>query len=286
MPRTVGCNIVLTGLPRSGTNLTCTLLNKVDRTIALAEPMDVAALACAGGRREAMWLIERFLMEQRHSLLTNGTAVTRHIAGQVQDNYFDPSPEADGLRLSRSHRGPIVFDKSLDPAFRLVVKHPAAFTALLPELAENFPSFALIRNPLPVLASWNSNRIPVQDGHAPAAENIDGRLKRALAGIANAAERQLHLLGWFFSQFCESLPEQHIIRYESLIESGGAALQVITPEAATLNAPLQSRNTNPVYNWRAHRDLVQRLLDSEGAYWRFYDRYAVQRLFDDAVAQP
>lgn len=280
----VGCNILLTGLPRSGTNLSCALLNKVEQTVALAEPMDVGGLGRAGGRAEAMWLIERFLQEQRHSLLTRGVAFTRHLAGEVQDNYFASPAEADGLRTSRSDRGLIAFDKRLNPDFRLVIKHPAAFTALLPELAENFPCFALIRNPLSVLASWSSNRIPVHEGHAPAAENLDSRLKARLAGIAERPKRQLFLLSWFFAQFRDALPDSQLIRYENLIQSNGSALQVIAPSAATLNVPLASRNANALYNWRQHGELVKRLLDSDGAYWHFYQRGEVEQLFNDAVA--
>jgi hypothetical protein len=285
MSATVGCNILLTGLPRSGTNLSCALLNQVEQTVALAEPMDVAALGRTSGRSEAMWVIERFLQVQRHSLLSRGTALTRHSGGQVRDNFFASVADADGLRRSHSERGAIDFGKPLDPDFRLIVKHPAVFTGLLPEVAESFPCFALIRNPLSVLASWNSNQIPVREGRAPAAEGVDPQLRSTLDGISSCESRQLYLLDWFFRRFHECLPSAHLIRYEVLISTRGRALSVIAPNAQTLDEALTSRNASPLYGWGSQHDLVQRLLDSEGAYWRFYRREEVVNLFESALSQ-
>lgn len=281
----VGCDIVLTGLPRSGTNLSCALLNRVPQTVALAEPMDVAQLGRAGGRTEALWAIERFFRYQRHSLLRDRIAVTRHAGGAVRDNFFDAVPGADGLRQSRSDRGAIAFDKPLDPDFRLIVKHPAVFTGLLPELAGSFPCFALIRNPLPVLASWNSNRIPVREGRIPAAEGVDAELRAALDAIASREARQLYVLDWFFRRFRDALPDAHLIRYEALVASRGQALAPLSPAAAGLDEPLASRNASPLYGWDALADLTARLLDSDGAYWRYYRREDVARLFEQALAR-
>jgi hypothetical protein len=285
MSRTIGCNILLTGLPRSGTNLTCTLLNRVDQTIALAEPMDVVALGHARDRCDALWQIEKFLQVQRHSLLTGRSAVTKHLEGQVRDNFFADAADRDGLRTPRSELGPIRFDKPLGADFRLVVKHPAAFSALLPELSEAFSCFALIRNPLSVLASWNSNRLPIREGHIPAAEEIDPELKRRLAAIPTPEARQIFLLDWFFGRYLDTLRPHQLIRYEELVASGGRALSVIAPAAQALDEPLSSRNANPLYKWKGLHSLAQRLLDSDGSYWRAYDRQDVQGLFDRAVAQ-
>lgn len=227
---------------------------------------------------QAMGLIRGFLQEQRRSLLDRGLAFTRHAGGEVRDNFFGTHAEADGLRHSRSERGHIPFTKPLRPDFRLIVKHPAVFTGLLPELAQAFPCYALIRNPLAVLASWNSNNIAVRDGRAPAAEGVDPVLHAELNRIGSRDARQIHLLGWFFRRFHSSLPASHVIRYEDLITSGGRALQVITPGASALDEALESRNESPLYALERQEDLVARLLDSEGAYWRYYRREEIRAM--------
>lgn len=272
-------DIILTGLPRSGTTLACHLLNKLPDTVALAEPMEVGRFRQLPTREAILDMIEAFAAQQRASLLTRGVAVSKHRDGRVQDNFCGPKRGPDGLRHSHALHGEVHFDKPLKPGFTLVIKHPAAFTALLENLAGRFPAYALIRNPLSVLASWNSTSMPVNDGHAPAAERHDADLKQRLSTTPNRFDRQIVLLAWYFGQYQRHLPSDHILRYEDIIASGGAALAAMAPSAASLNEPLESRNQSPVYDWEAIAPLAERLLRSEGAYWTFYTRDAIRDLW-------
>jgi hypothetical protein len=174
-------------------------------------------------------------------------------------------------------KGAVEFDKELDPDFMLLVKHPTAFTALLQDLLTRFPCFAVVRNPLSVLCSWNSVPMPVQRGRAPAAEKFDPELTRGLDRIKDNTQRQLFLLSWFFEKYQELLPPDHVIRYEEMVATGGRALQVITPRAE-LSEPLENKNQNRLYDPATMRTLAERLLQSEGAYWRYYTRESVQAL--------
>ena len=265
-------NIMLTGLPRSGTTLVCHLLNKLPNTIALAEPMAVGEFARLPTRAAILDVIEQFAEEQRTSLCREGLAVTRHVDGAVDDNLFARQKAADGLRPFHATHGAIRFDKPLTSGLQLIIKHPAAFTALLPELAGRFPCYAVIRNPLSALASWNSTKMPVNDGRAPAAEQHDPRLKRALSTLENRFERQLFLLNWYFGQYRQHLPPNRIFRYEDIIASGGAVLAAIAPSAGSLKEALESQNRSDAYDWDEISPLVEQLLASEGAYWDFYSR--------------
>ena len=83
-------------------------------------------------------------------------APSKHILGGVPDNHFGTARIPGGLRLERAKRGWVQVRKPLSPDFNLAMKHPAAFTALLPELATRISCYAIVRNPLAALASWNS----------------------------------------------------------------------------------------------------------------------------------
>lgn len=276
-----GNDILLTGLPRSGTTLVCQLLNKLPNAVALVEPMDVGRFARLPSRDAIFDEIQRFATKQRKSLLNRQSAVTRHVGGTIKDNLFSSRRAADGLRQFRATHGAIEFEKSLEPDFRLVIKHPAAFTALLPELAERFQCYAVIRNPLSALASWNSTKMPVNDGHAPAAEQLDRRLRQTLATLENRFDRQLHLIDWYFGQYRQYLTPDRILRYEDITASGGAALARILSSAGSLNEPLASRNRSSVYNWQGLSPVVERLLKSDGAYWDFYSRSEIRGLLEE-----
>lgn len=271
-------NIILTGIPRSGTTLTCHLLNKLPQTVALHEPIDVNQFSKLKSREVICQEIRLFFQEARASISSRKEVLSKNILGAVPDNPVGDTRTQLGLRQSISQLGLIKVKKELNPEFLLVIKHPAAFTALLPELIHFFPCYSLIRNPLSVLASWSSVAMPVEDGHAPAAEGLDSELRRVLGCIGDKTARQLHLLSWFYEQYQRYIPANHILRYEDLISSGGANLQTITPNAQVLCEPLESRNSNPLYDRRVLQSIGDKLLASEGAYWQFYTKEAVEAL--------
>jgi len=271
-------NIILTGIPRSGTTLTCHLLNKLPQTVALHEPMDVNQFSKLKSREVICQEVRLFFQEARASISSRKEVLSKNILGSVPDNPVGETRTQSGLRQSISGLGLIKVKKELDPGFLLVIKHPAAFTALLPELVHFFPCYSVIRNPLSVLASWSSVAMPVEDGHAPSAEGLDAELRRALACLCDKTARQLHLLSWFYEQYQRYIPANRILRYEDLVRSGGANLQTITPNAQALCEPLENRNSNPLYDQRVLQSIGNKLLATEGAYWQFYTKECVELL--------
>lgn len=96
--------IVLTGIPRSGTTLSCHLLNRLPPCVALLEPMQVPPLIQAPFLAGYLSLIADFFAEQRASLLRSGEAVSFAAAGQVPDNPFGAERNEAGLRLHIASR--------------------------------------------------------------------------------------------------------------------------------------------------------------------------------------
>jgi len=275
-------NIILTGPPRSGTTLTVALLNKLPNCVALHEPMDPSKLVGLERTDEVPRYIEAFFDAQRDLLLTQGCAESKVQANSIPDNTFSAEQNADGLRQSIAQHGLVKTSKNLTADFLLAIKHPNCFTALLDTLVGHFACYAVIRNPLGVIMSWNSIAHPLNNGRAPFAEAFDAALKQALDREADKEKRQLHLLNWYFAQYERYLQPNRIIRYEDIIATGGRALTAITPAAETLQENLSSKNNNPAYRQEQKRRLADALLASDGAYWRFYAREAIEQLAADA----
>ena len=283
-------NVILTGTPRSGTTLTCHLLNKLPDVLALHEPIGVNRYqhlmpdheAVAGG-------IGRFFNRRmRPLILEEGLAQTKHRAGEVPDNPFGSAARGEGGasagtsaktggRQSDLQKGQVAHNKELSEDFTLVIKQPAMFSALLTALVGRFPSYAIIRNPLSTLASWNSVEIPLRQGHAHAAEKYDPSLPERLEGLDRHG-RQLYMLSWFYERFEANLPPENIIRYEDIVSSGGKTLSRIHPAASELDEPLESKNKNPLYDGDETKAVAERLLSSDGPYWRFYSPSEVEAL--------
>ena len=276
-------NIILTGVPRSGTTLTCHLLNKVPNVVALHEPMNVGSFSEMADDSVLIRHIESYFADTRASLIKDGTALSKQHNGEVPDNPFtDEFDPSTGVRKSRLDSGvkSVRFDNILNDDFSLVIKHPAAFTALLPQLVAAFTVFAVIRNPLSVLMSWNTLDIPVSRGRLPMAERIDVKLKDSLDAIPDKHDRQVFLLGWLFSQYKSHLPESAVIYYEDMIASGGEVLSRVVSVSGVIDDSLKSKNNNSVYDQSLKSELRNRLLATADDWsgWDFYSKEAILSL--------
>ena len=77
--------ILLTGIPRSGTNLVCACLNTLPNCVALTEPMMVPR---HGDADRAVSEILSFAEAVRQRLLSEGVAPSRTVKGVIADNFF------------------------------------------------------------------------------------------------------------------------------------------------------------------------------------------------------
>ena len=252
-------NVIMAGIPRSGTTLACHLLNQLPNVVALVEPMDMNALMSESTSEGRMRHIERYCASVRHDL-HNGGRVRANQVGGNGTNTFGEAGGGEGRKASLIFEGVLDIDKPLQEGFSLVIKHPNAFSALLPELTTAFSCYAIIRNPLSVLASWNSLDHPLSKGRAPMAEAFDKYLCRQLDVAVDDLDRQLVLLGWYYEQYLRVLGRDRVIRYEDMIATDGQALRVIDMSALHLSKPLASRNSNGLYSSAFTEAAYERLL--------------------------
>lgn len=268
MPR----EVILAGIPRSGTSLACILLNKLSNTAALNEPLEISQLVLKNKTEKIGWLKNQFA-EARHTLFSTQTALSKGKEGRLVSNLFSDEPTDDGLRQNITTLQSISFPRLMHGEdFTLIIKHPNAFTVLLPLLKGHFECFAIVRNPLAVLLSWNSTSAQWREGYVPVAERLDGQLRKQLIGANSAFERQLLILARYFKIMREVLPQSHVIRYEDIIKTGGRALSAICPEAQTLNCELPNLNTNSAYNRGKVNSIAEKLLQAPCNWDPFYSK--------------
>ena len=276
-----GRDVILTGVPRSGTTLACRLLSEYPDVIALNEPL---ARDLFPDRSTALRNIADSFDRFRTTLRKQGVALARvGEEGRPVDNAYS---ETSGQRERVIERREIKFDKELSPDFTLIMKHCAEFTLVLPELIERYPTYAIIRNPLASLNSWASVDIPASRGRVAKSGKLQPELHARLESLPDLLDKQLHILDWYFTQFA-LLPTDRIIRYETVMETGGQALDPIAGTTMKDSAPLSSRNTSSLYDRELALRLGEALLRSQGAYWAFYSHAEVEALMDHMTrAQP
>ena len=277
-------NLLITGIPRSGTTLTCWLINQLPNSVALAEPMNVSELTKSSDTNAQLLEIDRFIEEVRHLALMGQPLPGKVIKGGGSNSF--PSTPGGHRRSMVIGSARVEVSKLLRPDFLLAIKHPNAFAALLPALTERFECCATVRNPLSVLASWETIEAPVHRGHAPYAEATDLDLQATLGSLSSVIDRQLALLDWYFRTFTSVLPSSRVIRYEDVISSNGGTLSPIIAEAAELpnilNDPLRSRNQSPIYDNGKHISrCAEALLGKEAhACWKLYSRLEVIEVYE------
>jgi hypothetical protein len=262
-------DIALTGVPRGGTTLACRLLGTCEDTVSLFEPMDVMLLPVAD-RGAAVDAVGEFYLDCRARLANDGVLPSKQRDGEVPDNPFGEQRDASGRRSVMVQPGWIRMEPRPADRGTLVVKHNAAFAALLPELAGRLETIAVVRNPVAVLASWHSVALPVGEGRLPAGERLDPALGAALDAEPDVLARQLHLLDWFFARFDRHLADDAVLRYEDIVASDGDALTARLRLRRTQHTPLSNRNSNPIYRSPGLAHALNALRAREGHWTRWY----------------
>lgn len=274
---------LLTGLPRAGTTLSCHILNSCPNTLALHEPMTPGEFVPADGVDAALARITRFAATTREQVLHEGRALSQQKDGAVPENPVAAQAVQGGLRPMDVSLGFIdVRERGLKNDFNLIIKHNALFSALLPELAQAFPVYAIVRNPLAVLASWNLVDLPINKGRIPAAEQFDPVLKSALDSIPDALDRQLYILEWFCVRYCRYLQDRWL-RYEDFVaqpQGLAKALGLVAPEA--IIPARHSKNTG--YDLQLMEHLYRRLSATGDAIWQIYPHAQVDSLMENIRA--
>ena len=221
--------LLITGVPRSGTTLCCHLMNSLRNTIALHEPIPSERFNYLG-KVEAVSMIKVFAEDRRKEALASSKVQSKQSGGQIPSN---PVMAGQGkLREEHVTLDYLKINKYLSPDFLLVIKHNALFTSLLNDLLKDFRCYAIIRNPLATIASWQTVDLPIHWGHIPMGEHFDKELESKLSSLDSILDRQIYILRWFFQAFEKYLDRSQVIRYEDIIESRGRILSKITASCA------------------------------------------------------
>lgn len=221
--------------------------------------------------------LHRYFSDTRNEI-NNNRRVKAKVAINGGTNPFGEQLNAEGKRISLSSHKEIEISKNLTEDFVLVVKHPMAFTALLPLLKGVFPIYATIRNPLSCILSWNSISAPVSSGRAPQAEARDKVLEEKLSSEPDLTARQVLIADWMFKRYILDLPIRSIIKYEDIISTNGANLSSIVKAKIPADISLQSMNANKLYSRELVTNLTNRLLNHCGAWSAFYSEQDIYNL--------
>ncbi len=210
---------LLTGIPRSGTTLSCKILNSLDNVIALHEPLSPNKLKSTS-KEHAIGEINNEIKNLEKKLI-NGEAFEHGSAQSlILDNPIQERHSGE-LRRLQAKRGLLTLPPQPETT-NLIVKQNALFAALLPEAAQHYDVVSIIRNPVDVFLSWMSVDLPINRGRIPGGERFSLELKQKLDLIPDIAKRQVVIYQWFLKQYQKYASQ--IVTYEDITSTQGHAL--------------------------------------------------------------
>lgn len=258
----------------------CVMLSAVPGFLALNEALKLGHLV---SKDQVPPFVEDAYVRIRHQVLSTGTAPSRNADGRQVMNHFARTPGERNLLLKKSD---IQIHKNLDENFILGVKHNAIFTLALRELCHlKWPLFAIIRNPLAVLGSWNTLEIPVSAGRMKNLGQLEPELHKEVQAQPDLLRKQVLLLDFYFRQYKNFIAEKNILRYERLCSSPSDEISKIAGSAQVFEVErVENLNQSSIYPRENFPDYFNALSELPDAAWRhFYEEAELLELMDSKL---
>lgn len=262
-------NVLLTGIPRSGSTLALKLISDKKRVIGFDEPV---------------WLKEVRKLPDAQQVPDNLLKKIQNLRGQVKkgfpvnmnfgkgtlelaDNHFDRLN--NGLVKTKESRDVILDVSTYDQIW--VLKSNIFFTALLKQLIDSgyFKLVVTIRDPLAVIKSWRSLNFSLSHGRSMIAEKYDSSSK-IFVDTDDVLIKQVLLLDWMFKKYLDNYKDIHIFKYEDIVNNPSIIQQNLGFGSVKQYTQLNSRNNNHFYDHSETNEIKTCLLKYGQYYKNFY----------------
>jgi Sulfotransferase family len=220
-----GLDLILTGIPRSGTSYLCNLLHRYDNCVILNEPAEVAP-ALDGSILP--WLPALFYRQIRRDVLMGVPIRNKLIDGKVtQDTAVGGEQKFYVPAVSSGD-------------FVLGMKTTIPFLSRLPHLRRVMPSarlVACVRNPFDTIASWKTTFPHLRDADVegvrignPRDLVLSAAQRTELERISAVPEPAMRRAAWWrylAELVLESIEQVALVRYEQLVAQPRQTLETI-----------------------------------------------------------
>ena len=258
-------NVILTGIPRSGTTLATALIDGLPDCVCLNEPRWQVLQDHKGNAEQlAHGLAEDFARIRAHLIAEHPVPDRRTAEGKAVTNFFSAGTRTNDHKIGMFIRAGLTQD------FTLAMKHNALYLSALPHLAHMsaFTIIAVIRNPVHTIASWRRLSLPVSSGHMPHAEIYWPTIK----AIAQSGDEVLVKQVKLYDAICERLQERentiHVLPYETLIHTPNILCDMLQQGGPVDSSLIKA---SPLSLTDETRSTILAALKQHGKYWQgFY----------------
>jgi Sulfotransferase domain len=206
--------LLVVGIPRSGSTLTAALVDSLENSLCLSEPEGLFITEGSVTKSEYVNSVIDLLSVTRGKV-QNGEAILgrRNSDGTPTTNYVKNT--SYGERIFEPEKGRVDTSKYNAESMLVAIKHNVPFFSVLPELVDiGIPVIGVIRNPIPTILSWHETRLPVSRGFMPSAEAFWCDINLLFS------QSKTPEIGWakIYDAFCQRMLEADItiLKYEDI----------------------------------------------------------------------
>lgn len=257
-------NILISGIPRSGTTLLTATLHDIPNCVALGEPEDLKQLHKRSiSPEDYAQKIAQYLAATRTKISAGEPIALNFDKGalHVSSNYFKRTATASGYRAERNYELRETVIPVHDDSFTLCIKNNAQFASCLESLVAlpDVLIVGVVREPLACLFSWRSLNMPISSGKLPAGERFARELRK-FGKLEDVLLAQVKILDWFFGVFYRLRERIRLVRYEEFI-ARPATVREFMPVPQEYTFPVyQSMNRRAEYNLEEEEKMKTYLL--------------------------
>lgn len=252
--------LIITGIPRSGTSYICRLLSDRPETVVINEHPDVFRRM---SEPLAPWGMAVFYGELRRDILLKRGVLNKHNNGRLVE---DTAVEGD---MSAPY-----YKDVTTAQFTLGTKNTLAYLVRLPMLRKTMPKariIAAIRHPYDTLLSWSNTFEHLQKGLIecqPLGHLNDPYLsswqKRRVQEIMDAASTVVKRALWwrYLAQLLDQAGEDiQLIRYEELVESPAVLEDALNGQHRPVRTRFAGKKTMPAAEREITANIVCEMAD-------------------------
>ncbi len=252
-------NLIVTGIPRSGTTLTTSLLDGLTNSVCLSEPSWQAGLfKQTDNVNELVKRLENDFNNIRRKILSNEPIQDRrNEEGVPVTNYIKYSK--DGKTTKNKHAKHFIL-KVKNKDFLLGMKHNAHYTSILPQLAKSnfFSVLAIVRHPVTTILSWQKVNFPISRGRLPGAERFWPEIKSISNSNDPLIVKQVKIYELFCERYLSLNDKLYLLKYENLVESP-SILEQLTEKNYERDIAVKPRMNNSHYNAEMAETIMESL---------------------------
>lgn len=215
-------DLIITGVPRSGTTLTTALIDSLPDSVGLNEPqwhsdwiwnVETTALDFA------KWLVGDFAWI-RHQLLSGKSIPDRRKSesGEAVTDYYKRKRNE---KVENTYEVIDFKREGLSKDFLLASKHNGLYVGALKPLCDigHFEVLVVLRHPLDAIMSWRSlPSIPLYEGNMPGALRFWIEMREVVVSDRDVLDKQVELYELLCKRYYKLKKRVKFIRYEDILE--------------------------------------------------------------------